>query len=288
MYRNIIALVLLCGILLGCAGCTKSGGEETKPTVVTEEVTQATEPTTEAVSTEATPTTEAPSEETTEITEPQLLLPLEQQVALMVANRAQWLNEDELYGFMYNFTMADMDRNGRYELYFGSCEGTGLYTFVDAWEVDAEGSALTLIEKDYAMEYSQSDMIREKARVYRDAQSGTYTYIFSDENRNGWAWQGSELRAWTLKDGHISEEALGSYNCETDESYETREYYLDAQGNEITVEDYEQLASVRFADRQTMEAQLLWQSIDIEELDTLTDDVLIDLLLQAAEGFTVA
>ncbi len=290
--RKWIAMLLLAGMLLPLTACDKTQ-QETEPTVITAETTQATEPSQTVENTSTAPTTDAPvdvpMEEVTEETtaEYRLVLPLEEQVALMIAQRASWLNEDELYGFMYNFTVADMDRNGRCELYFGSCEGTGLYTFVDAWELGEDCSSLLPVEKDYAMEHSQADIIRGQATVYYEEQQDTYCYIFSDENRNGWVWQGSEKRVWCLKDGRISEEILGSYNCETDESYTTREFYLDAQEREISKEDYEQLEALRFADCRSMEAKLLWQSVDIEELDTLTDELLADLLLQSAEGFTL-
>ena len=282
--KRLTALLFALTMLLCFTAC-KDNTNETEPTVITAE---STEPTTEPVTEEpsqSTASTEEPYTEPVIVTEG--LQNAHEQIANMVENRLLWLNEDELYGFMYNFAVADMDGNGRLELYFGSCEGTGHFTFVDCWELSEDLSCLEAVQKDYPLEYSQADMIRGEADVYYDLQTGCFYYIFTDENRNGWAWQGSELRAWSLCEGLISEEALGSYNCETDENYVTVEYYLDAQGREITQEEYEALQEQRFAGMYPMRAKILWHAIDIEEFDALTDEVLTDLLLQSAESFAL-
>ena len=284
MYRNIIALALLCCVLLGCVGCTGTREEETKPTVITEEPTQKTEPVTE--STEPAEPTDATADSSSL---PAILeaIPVEDQLALMLANRDSWMNDEEMYGTMYNLTVTDLDHNGRLELLFGSCMGSGLFTYVDMWEVSPDGSELVGLHKSYTAEYSQADMICQEATVYYDQEEDTYYYIFTDVNRNGWMWSSTEHRALWLKDGVIRERTLGAYVLETDESYVTHEHWYDAEGNEISMEMYEDQPALAYDNCQELHAMMLWHNIGIEEVSNLTDEDVAMLLTQAADSFLV-
>lgn len=276
MMRRCFAMILAAVMLLSLAGCGGDNENETKPTVITVEPTESTVPRTTQPS--------SPGEENTFV---KAEFPLEDQIALMVEGRDLWLNEDEMYGTLYNYTVTDLDQNGRYELLFGSCMGSGLFTYMNMWEVNEDCTGLTPLATSYAEGDSQADMIRDRAKVYYNRENNLYYYIFSDEIRNGWMWQSSEQRALCLSFGMVNDKTLGRYVCETDESYVTREGYYDAEGNEISKMAYEDLAPLLFEMHEELEATILWQSIDTEEVGAMTDDVLQTLLQQSAESFRV-
>lgn len=274
--RRCFALILMAAMLLSLAGCGGENENETKPTVITVEPTETT-----------VPRTTQPSSSAEENTLVKADFPLEDQIALMVEAKDLWLNEDEMYSTLYNYTVTDLDQNGRYELLFGSCVGSGLFTYVNMWEVNEDGTGLSPVEASYAEGESQADIIRDQAKVYYNREDNLYYYIFSDEIRNGWMWQSSEQRALWLSFGKVNEKTLGRYVCETDESFVTREGYYDAEGNEISKMAYEDLAPLLFELHEELDATIHWQSIDIEEVGAMTDDVLQTLLQQSAQSFRV-
>ncbi|MBR4308765.1 MAG: hypothetical protein IKT58_04125 [Oscillospiraceae bacterium] len=289
--RKWIAMTLVAMMLLSLVGCSLTR-EESKPTVSTEEPTHDTsvpETPTENEGEEENTEGTVPTESVEESTEaPQEMYPIQDQAQVFVANRLEWLNEDELFGYGYHFTMADMDGNGRYELYFGSCQGTGLFTYVDGWEISEDGTTILPIAQNVEEGYSQVDMICSNVDVYYDPATGVYSYLFEDLWRSGAQQSGVELRAWTLKNGAVAEESLGSQISMADMDGQMMEAFVNAQGREITAEEYEQIPAQRFEGWGHMTAELLWQMIDLEELDEMTDEVLTDLLIQCAEAFRVS
>ena len=46
----------------------------------------------------------------------------------------------------WNYVVTDLDRNGRLELITATLQGTGLYTYLNAYEVSEDGSQLVPVE----------------------------------------------------------------------------------------------------------------------------------------------
>ncbi len=281
--KKVFACLLAMALLLSLVACAKDDAPESQPSSTpdstsdskeTSEPTDKTEDTTEPSETE--PTTKGPEE-----TYPD-------QLAVIVANRALWMNNEELYSPQCNYTVADLDHNGRLEIWFGACMGTGIFTYMYAWELSEDLTELVALERDYDEYYSQADMMCAEADVYYDEDAHSFYYIFTDDARSGWAWNGTDIRALLVKDGKLSEQTIASRSCETDNDYVSTTTYFDASGNEISEADFEKAAETHFADLHKMQASFLWQTINDGEFDDLSDEALLEMLQEALDAFTVS
>ena len=279
--KKVFACLLAMALLVSLVACAK--GEETESTTASTQEVQTTAPV------EQTEGTTAPTE--TETTEPTTTGPEEtypDQLAVIAANRAMWLTNEELYSPQCLYTVADFDHNGRLEVWFGANVGTGLYTYMYAWELSEDLTELVALERNFDEYFSQADMMVEKADVYYDEAADTYYYIFSDSNRSGWAWSGMDIRALTVKDGVLSEKTLASVSYDTDENYVTTTTCFDASGNEISEADFDKAAETYFADLQAMQASFLWQTIEEDEIASISDEALLEKLQEALNAFSVS
>ena len=57
------------------------------------------------------------------------------QLSLIAANASVWV-QDASYGTVYQYTVTDLDQNGRLEVIAASLQGTGLYTYSCFFEVN--------------------------------------------------------------------------------------------------------------------------------------------------------
>ena len=281
--KKVFACLLAMALLVSLVACAKEKSPEAQPssepssTSDSKETTKPTEDTTKPTETETTePTTTGPEE-----TYPD-------QLAVIAANRAMWLTNEELFSPQCLYTVADFDHNGRLEVWFGANVGTGLYTYMYAWELSEDLTELVALERNFDEYFSQADMMVEKADVYYDEAANTYYYIFSDSNRSGWAWSGTDIRALTVKDGVLSEKTLASVSYDTDENYVTTTTYFDASGNEISEADFDKAAETYFADLQAMQASFLWQTIEEDEIASISDEALLEKLQEALNAFSVS
>lgn len=284
--KKVFACLLAVAMLLSLVACAKDGKSDDKSSSgfdnifdsgESTELTEKTEDTTEPTETEPSNLTPTGPEET-----------YPDQLAVIVANRAVWMNNDELFAPQCLYTAADLDHNGLLEIWFGACMGTGIYTYMYAWEVSEDMTELIALERDYDEYYSQADMMCAEADVYYDSDSRSFYYIFTDDARNGWAWNGTDVRALLVKDGKLSEQTIASRSCETDNDYVSTTTYYDASGKEISEAEFEAAAESYFAGLQAMQASFLWQTIDDGEFDALSDEALLETLQEALEGFTVS
>ncbi len=281
--KKVLALLLALAMLLSLAACAKEKAPEVQPSSEPNSVSDSKE------TTEPTEDTTEPSE--TETTEPTTTGPEEtypDQLAVIAANRAMWLTNEELYSPQCLYTVADFDHNGRLEVWFGASMGTGLFTYMYAWELSEDLTTLVALERTFDEYFSQADMMVSEAEVYYDEDTHDYYYIFSDSSRSGWAWSGVDVRALLVKDGSLSEMTLASMSIDTDENYVSTTTYYDASGNEISEADFDKAAETYFADLQAMQASFLWQTIDDGEFDTLSDEALLEKLQEALNAFSVS
>ncbi len=285
MKNRWIALLLAVALLLALSGCamvaqkedvvvkTEESEEETKQS--TEESSQD-DPTEESTTTE--PTTEMP-------TEPAFTV--DEQLALIAANHGTWMNGEEMFSPELFYTVTDLDQNGRLEVLFGCSMGTGIFTYVDVWQVNEDCTAL---EKANSFEegYSQADIILSQTDVYYDEEADVYYYMFTDDARSGWMWNGTDKRAVWLKDGAYNEKTLATRSCDTDEEYNSVTTYYDAIGNEITEEEFEAMPATVHAELQKLRANILWQRIAQEALAEVNEEELLLALQEAAAGFSLS
>ena len=276
--KKVFACLLAMALLVSLVACAK--GDKTESTTASTQDVQTTAPT------EQTEDTTAPTE-----TEPTTAGPEEtypDQLAVIAANRALWMNSEELFSPLCLYTVADFDHNGRLEVWFGANVGTGLYTYMYAWELSEDLTELVALERNFDEYFSQADMMVEKADVYYDEAAETYYYIFKDSSRSGYAWSGMDIRALTVKDGKLSEMTLASLSLDTDENYVSTMTYYDASGNVISEAEFDAAAETYFADLQAMQASFLWQTIEEDEIASISDEALLEKLQEALNAFSVS
>lgn len=287
MLKKIFACVLVLGLLFGCAACTFSvelnpdGSEpaETKPTE--------TEP---SVATEEPERTEASTEESTEETAPEesytLLIPAEEQIALLVANRDLWYPADDYY-VPYSYAVTDLDQNGRLELLINICMGTGFFSENFAWEVNETGDGIVSCGEIFETYESQVDLGYAAADAYYDAETDIYYFIAEDYIRNGWAFNATEVYAMSLQNGQMQSRFLGSCSYENFEDGTQNITCIDASKAEITEEVFNVIDETVFADLQAMTVKFLWQAKNIADTDLLDADGWHRILEESWLGFSM-
>ncbi len=279
--------VLLCLILLlGCLNaCQKEEGKTPTPSmdIVVDggstEPVDTTEPTSES-------TSEIPTESTTEATEG-TELSLTAQVVLMARERENWLPAEEWYYQPYSYAVMDLNHNGRLELLVSSCQGTGLYTITDVYEVSADGEQLVRCETSVGEGASQVDLIVGKASAYYHEESGAYAYLFADSMRSGYAWNGVEYRAVSLTDGVVTEALVAGESHEWDEQGNGTSSYYNAAGEDIDETSYQSAVEDYFEGWTELEATFAWQNYSYEETAAMDEDAWVRALQMSYDGFGV-
>ena len=297
--------ILAIASLTGCDGiedvpaliATKILGMYDEETSATESATVLDNTGAETTRTEETHTdsvqTEPETEETTQAeadrTAVAAALPftVEDQIALILAQRELWGSYDDMNYSFNCYTVTDLDFNGRMEVLCGACVGTGFFTYMGIWEVNEDCTALVAVKSDYAEDESQLDLICNEAKVFYDPRENTYTYIFSDYARGGWMWNGTTVSALRLADGFVNTDYLCSHSCETDEEYVSHDSYYGTDGSEITAEEYETLPDRMFADLQALQAKFRWRRLSSDDEQVAAGGNMSAFIREAWEGFSV-
>ena len=200
-----------------------------------------------------------------------------EQIDLIAANAELW-KQDVEFG-LWGFTVTDLDHNGRLEIISASVQGTGFYTYIKAFEVNEEGSALNdIYSGNNNKGNSAPDIMVSTVPFYFDKESGIYHYIFDDYIRNGMAENYQNKRAVSLTDGKWEETPLASMTT----IYTDAEHYTitctDADGAPISEAEYDSIADKVFGNLEQNEAEFDWQMTDNDEFSVLTTQQIKDKL----------
>ena len=181
-------------------------------------------------------------------------MPESDQRALIERSRNVW--EPDLEYETWFSAITDLDHNGRLELLLASLQGSGLYTWVNVWEVDENYSGLTLCPDNTGEGEAWPDIIKETLTAYRDPASGRYTYYCEDYMRDGAAHYWTGLDSFSLENGRIDVKTLASKDERYNEQGASVIHYYDADGAEIDEEAFNNTERVAFA-AQTQGTQTL-------------------------------
>ncbi len=171
----------------------------------------------------------------------------------------------------WNYVVTDLDRNGRLELITATLQGTGLYTYINIYEVSEDGTALVPAEVMWEEGDSLPDIGVNSVPVWEDAETGRMTLVIEDYIRNGYAESYFTQYAVWYADGKLSGEpiASGSFICsDPDNCVET---YADAAGNAISGEEYTNIGPAYFGVPETLTLALNWQTLDLESQPSVSD-----------------
>lgn len=195
-----------------------------------------------------------------------------EQLMVIAANKEVWMPNPEYANDISRYAITDLDWNGRYEIIVCNHGGTGQYTYSRFFEVNENLDGLTVCETDFVEGDSEPDLIFEtQLNTYIDT-NGAYHYAVYDSLKNGAAEYYENYRALTLKDGKITTVPIAYKST----LYEAENIsFTDAEGNEISEEDYKSAADRYFAGYQKTVTALGWQ--EVSELAEAPEEIAAQL-----------
>ncbi len=255
-----------------CAGLLVSCGDKDSSDSTTTTNMEATSKSTPVLNT-------APTEKETESDT------ISEQLQFLVDNKEIWLDTS----IPYQYAVTDFNQDGKLEIVRSICEGTGVYTTTQIFEVDASISSLINYERIWEEYHSQADLIVGKASVYYDKENNIYHYVFDDLSKNGAAEYYENKRDWYLQDEKIVENYLAFRTTLYQEAGASVSITCnDAnQEKEITEEEYNQIADVVFSDLTKMEVSIPWIVKDVTELQNASASDLSQMLSESWKAFQI-
>lgn len=189
----------------------------------------------------------------------------EGQLSLLLEQSDVWLVNSGDESEKYYYAVTDFDQNGRLELFAASTQGTGIFTYGSLYEVNEDYTGLTLCHTPCTDEGDLPEVIINSAPGAYDPDSGTYSYLFTNDTRNGAAEQYQSIVALSLNDGTLSATVLAnSYTKWIDAGIEEHEYVLAADDAfvPISASQYDSVISNYQNERQVFTANFEWQTFD--------------------------
>lgn len=211
-------------------------------------------------------------------------LDTDRQLKLIADGSALWRGGDEYAD--YSYAVTDLDQNGRLEIVSASIQGTGLFTYVECFEVSEDGTQLDKLSFGASEDEAGPDIIVDTSTVYYDSAEAVYWYGFDDLMRAS-AAESAVVKTILAKEGDaITVEALASDEISADETSESHTYY-DAQGTEITKAEYDGILDQRCAGMEKKTARLSWIGGGSKEIGSYSLDEICKRLERSWEGFEI-
>lgn len=182
------------------------------------------------------------------------------QRALIERSRPVW--EPDLEYETWFFAVTDLDANGRLEAVTASLQGTGLYTWVNVWEVNENYTGLTLCQDNTGEGEAWPDIIKDTLTYYRDPASGRQTYVCEDYMRDGAAHYWTGLDSFCLENGRIDVKILASKDEVYNEQGTSTIRYFDANGTETSGEAWNNAERSAFAGQEQRTLSLSWTQLE--------------------------
>lgn len=188
---------------------------------------------------------------------------LEAQYACIADHKAEWFSPAENYSAQPMYTVTDLDHNGRLEVIFSVCEGSGMYSTSRLWEVSSDAQSLISIPYGVEEGDSEPDLTYDIVTHYYNDEKDFY--LFTDVVRISAAESVFNRYAVSLYHGNGEITLIGSSRQVYDDAGISEENYYDGNGQEISAEEYGNLEAAFFAGCQEENGYLNW--IGLEEDD---------------------
>ena len=210
---------------------------------------------------------------------------IENQLHIIAENSSTWLNntEDGASGF----AVTDLDHNGRLEIIFSSLQGTGFYSYNQIWEVNREFDGIELCEAETKEGDSQADIMVESVPVFYDPGSNAYYYIFDDLLKNGAAEYYENKRAISLQEGKLLETPLAYKSTIYSDPNSSKITYTDADGKEISAEEYDNIADRFFDKYEKHQVSIGWITNALDSIQDMSGERLLSALKESYNSFVV-
>ena len=235
-------LSILAAVLLCCLALTACGGKKTE-TVHLPDPAPTSAPTSVPTMAPATPA------------------PMSEADQRMLIERFRGLWEPDLSYETWFSAITDLDHNGRLEVLTASLQGSGLFTWVNCYEVNETFTNLNHCPDDTQEGQAWPDIIKDSITSYRDPATGRYTYVCEDYLRDGAAHYWTGLMSFCLTDSHIEVRQIASMDeVYTDQNNSTRRYF-DEHNAEITESAYLGAEQRVFAGQEKGTLSLSWTQL---------------------------
>ena len=210
---------------------------------------------------------------------------VEKQIDVIMNNIDTWnLSTDEDIYAPYGYAITDLDQNGRLEIIASSCQGTGIYTYSNYYEVNEGLNGLNKIERNVEEGSSEADIMIPTVKVFIDKAANEYHYIFDDLVKVGAAEYYENKQDIVLKNGKLYEKAIAYRNTIYTDS-NPNITLKDANNNEITAEDYEIIENKLFSNLELKLANIEWVSTTDVDFSSVSGDELKNKLIESYEKF---
>lgn len=210
---------------------------------------------------------------------------VEKQIDVIMNNIDTWnLSTDEDIYAPYGYAITDLDQNGRLEIIASSCQGTGIYTYSNYYEVNESLNGLNKIERNVEEGSSEADIMIPTVKVFINKATNEYHYIFDDLVKVGAAEYYENKQDIVLKNGKIYEKAIAYRNTVYTDS-NPNVTLKDANNNEITAEDYEIIENKLFSTLELKFANIEWISTTDVDFSSISGDELKDKLTESYKKF---
>lgn len=207
------------------------------------------------------------------------------QLRVMANHVALWKLEDD-FG-LWGYAVTDLDDNGRLEVISSQCQGTGLYTSSNFWEVNETFDGLTLCNTEGIEGDSEVDIMTPTVPVYCDSNRGVRYFIFDDLIKNGAAEYYENRRALTLQGGNVSEINLAYKSTIYSDADNAVVTCTDAEGETISEEEYDAIADRYFSGLDQRQANIGWMTEDSAQVLSMDEDEIYHMLESSFQGFQV-
>lgn len=210
---------------------------------------------------------------------------VEKQIDVIMNNIDTWnLSTDEDIYAPYGYAITDLDQNGRLEIIASSCQGTGIYTYSNYYEVNEGLNGLNKIERNVEEGSSEADIMLPTVKVFIDKASNEYHYIFDDLVKTGAAEYYENKQDIVLKNGRLYEKAIAYRNTVYIDS-NPNVTLKDANNKEITAEDYALIENKLFSNLELKFANIEWVSTTDVDFSGVSGDELKNKLIESYEKF---
>ena len=188
------------------------------------------------------------------------VMPEDQQKQLIMTNYSLWAYT-EPWDSPWFYAVTDLDHNGRMEVIAATLQGTGLYTWMKVYEVNADCSGLSEVALMEEEGFSYPDLVVDSMPCYYDAEAGLYYYSCEDIIRDGATRYYDQNMFFFLCNGKLDFQTIATRETVYKEDKETVTC-LDKDGNVISEADYETYADRYFAGKFKSELTLSWTQIE--------------------------